>query len=252
MNALLRSLVTFLYPATCRQCGENLDPADGHYICKFCWQSAKFIDRPYCETCGHPLDSSAALPERVPSCRDCPETPRFRKARSVAYYDSALGEAVRLLKYQGKTVMAKPLADSMVKAMPAFFGMEDYDYIIPVPIHKKKRRDRGYNQMELIGRELSAATGIPLETESFVKIKNTRPQMSLSTKDRFTEVRGAFDVPDPSQIAGKRVLLIDDVATTFATANESARTLTRKGKVKYVDVFTLTRRVGDGESEETS
>lgn len=243
MNALLKSLIIFLYPAQCRYCGENLDPSDGHYICKSCWQQVELIKRPYCETCGYPLDPIVALPDRIPSCNECPPNPWFRKARAMADYDSAVGEAIRLLKYQGKIVMAKPLADLMIEAMPIFFGMEDYDYIVPVPIHKKKRRERGYNQVELVGKRLSRATGIPMETRSLIKIKDTRPQVSLSRTERKEEVRGAFDAPDTSRIAGKRILLIDDVFTTGATASESAKTLARKGKVKYVDVFTLTRQV---------
>ena len=160
---------------------------------------------------------------------------------------SVVGEAIRLLKYHGKTVMAKPLADLMIKAIPVFFGMEDYDYIVPVPIHKKKKRERGYNQMELIGRRLSSATGIPLETRSFIKVVNTRSQVNLSREERLGEVKDVFDIPDPSRIAGKRILLVDDVLTTGATVNESAKTLTKKGKVKCVDVFTLARQmVGPG------
>ena len=244
MNALLRSLITFLYPAQCRHCGENLDPADGHYICKPCWQEAGLIDRPYCEICGYSISQTVAMPERISSCIECPESPQFRKARSAAVHDSAVGEAVRLLKYQGKAVMAKPLADLMLNALPSFFGMEDYDCIVPVPIHKKKRRERGYNQMELIGKELSSAVGIPLETRSLIKIRHTESQRRMPTsKDRATNVRGAFDVTDPSRVTGKKILLIDDVLTTGATANESAKTLARKGKARYVDVFTLTRRM---------
>jgi ComF family protein len=209
----------------------------------------EFINRPYCETCGCPLDPLAALPDRIPSCDGCPENPWFRKARSVTIYYldpaaqtvSVVGRAIRLLKYQGKTVMAKPLADLMSKAIPVFFGMEDYDYIVPVPIHKKKRRERGYNQMELIGQRLSSATGIPLETHSFIKVVNTRSQVNLTREERLVEVKDAFDVPDPSRIAGKRILLIDDVLTTGATMNESAKTLMKKGRVKCVDVFTLAR-----------
>ena len=155
-----------------------------------------------------------------------------------------MGEAIRLLKYHGKTVMAKPLAELMTKAMRMFFGMEDYDYIVPVPSHKKEKRERGYNQVELIGRRLSRATGIPMETRSFIKSKHTESQVSQpSAKDRLENVRGVFDVPDPSRIAGKKILLIDDVITSGATVNESAKTLARKGKVKYVDIFTLVRRV---------
>lgn len=242
MNALTKSLIMFLYPAQCRHCGENLDPSDGHYICKTCWQEVEFINRPYCETCGYPWDQ-IALSGRIPSCSNCPKSSQFRKARSVAQYDSAVGEAIRLLKYHGKTVMAKPLADLMFKAMPMFFGMEDYDYIIPVPSHKKRKRKRGYNPVELIGRRLSSVTGIPIETRSFIKIRNTRSQVDLSLKERLEEVKDAFDVPDPSRIAEKKILLIDDVITSGSTVNESAKTLARKGEVKYVDVFALVRQV---------
>jgi ComF family protein len=245
MNALLRSLVMFLYPAQCRHCGENLDPADGHYICKTCWREIKLIKKPYCETCGYPLSSLAALPELIPTCDRCPDNPSFRKARSVAEYDSAAGEAVRLLKYSGKTIMAKPVANLMIKAMPVFFGMEDYDYIVPVPLHKKRKQKRGYNQAELIGEELSKATGIPIETHSLVRTFNTPPQVNLPYKDRQANVKGHFDVIDSSGIAGKRILLVDDVLTTGATVNESANILLRKGKASYVDVFTLLRVISE-------
>ena len=159
----------------------------------------------------------------------------------MGVYNSAVGEAFRLLKYDGKTVMAKPLVDLMIEAMPTFFGMEDYDCIIPIPIHKKRRRKRGFNQMELIGRGLSRAMGIPIEERILIKTINTPPQVGLSYKERLRNVKGHFDVPDPSGIIGKRLLLIDDVLTTGATVNESSRVLLRKGKAKYVDVFTLVR-----------
>ena len=244
MNPLLKSLIMFLYPSQCRYCGENLDPSDGHYICKSCWDKVGLIKRPYCETCGHPLDPLDALPDRIASCRYCPDRAWFRKARSIAVYDSAVGEAIRLLKYSGKIIMAKRLADMMVEAMSAFFGMESYDYIIPVPIHKKKRRERGYNQMELIGSRLSQTIGIPMETRSFIKAVNAPSQTSrVSHIDRLENVRGTFGVRDLSLIADKRILLIDDVLTTGATVNESARTLAREGKVKCVDALTLSRRV---------
>ena len=243
MNALLKSLIMLLYPAQCRHCGESLNPADGYYICKTCWQEIELIRRPYCETCGRPLDPHAALPEVIPSCDDCPENLSFRKARSVAVYESAVGTAFRLLKYHGKTVMAGALADLMIEAMPMFFGMEDYDYIIPVPLHRKRRRKRGYNQVELMGERLSRAANIPMETHSLVKTVNTPPQVGLSYEERRRNVRGHFDVVSPPDLTGKRILLIDDVFTTGATVGESARVLLRKGKAEYVDAFTLLRVV---------
>jgi len=245
MNALLKSAIMFLYPAQCRHCGESLDPSDGHYICKSCWQEVKFIEKPYCETCGRPLDPRAALPDVIPSCNRCPENALLRKARSAAVYNSPAGTAIQLLKYQGKSVMAEPLADLMVQAMPMFFGMEDYDCIVPVPLHKKRRRKRGYNQVELIGEVLSSRTGIPMKTHCLIKTVNTPPQVGLSYQERQRNVRGYFDVVNPADLSGKRILLIDDVLTTGATVTESARMLMRKGRAKYVDVFTLLRVVMD-------
>ena len=241
VNAVLKSLIIFLYPTQCRYCKENLDPADGHYICKSCWQTVEFIARPYCETCGYPMSPVVALPEKIASCDQCPDSARFRKVRSVTDYDTVVGAALRLLKYSGKTVMAKPLADLMIKAMPMLFGMEDYDYIVPVPLHRKRRRERGYNQVELIGRRLSSATNIPMRTRSLIKTVHTPPQVGLSYEERQRNVKGHFDLSDPLEHDGKRILLIDDVLTTGATANESSRILLQKGKAKYVDVFTLLR-----------
>jgi len=241
VNAVWKSLITFLYPTQCRSCGENLDPADGHYICESCWETVEFIERPYCETCGYPLSPVMDLPDRIASCNHCPEGAKFRKARSVTGYDSVAGAAFRLLKYSGKTVMAEPLAKRMIEAMPTLFGMEDYDYIVPVPLHKKRRRERGYNQVELVGRYLSSATNIPMKVRSLVKVVHTPPQVGLSYDERQRNVKGHFDLTDPAEHAGKRILLIDDVLTTGATANESTRILLQKGKAKYVDVFTLLR-----------
>jgi len=147
------------------------------------------------------------------------------------------------LKYSGKEIMAKPLSELMFSSMQRLLPGEDYDLIVPVPLHKKRKRKRGYNQMDLIGRRLSQLTGIPIETDSLVKIKDNEPQVGLSDNKRLENVKGVYDVKEPSLISGKRVLLIDDVMTTGATINECAKILMRQGKVKYVDVFTLTRRL---------
>ncbi|MGB9596883.1 MAG: ComF family protein, partial [Candidatus Poribacteria bacterium] len=153
------------------------------------------------------------------------------------------GEAIRLLKDDGKTVMADKLADIMVDGMNKLLNPKDYDYIIPVPLHKKKMRKRGYNQMELIGRKVSKKTGIPLETKSLIKIKDTPPQRGLSGKERTQNVNGSFSVINPVNIEGKRILLIDDVMATGSTINECAKVLIKEGKADSVDVITLTRAI---------
>ncbi len=156
---------------------------------------------------------------------------------------SALSNAIHLLKYSGKTIMAEPLAMIMIKHIHLLLNVKDYDVIIPLPIHKKKLRQRGYNQVELIGRRLSKAVGIPLDIESLVKTIETESQAHSSFMKRGINLKGAFDVSERSRIEGKRVLLIDDVMTSGASVNESAKALVTKGRVKYVDVLTLVRAV---------
>lgn len=244
MNALLKSLIWFLYPAQCRYCGENLDPADSHYICKSCWDQVKYIDMPYCEKCGHPLDPASALPEKVFFCANCPSEASFGKARAIAYYhNSAIGEAIRLLKDNGKTIMAGKLAEIMAKGVHDLLDVNDYDCVVPVPIHKKKLRKRGYNQMDLIGRKMSDKLGIPIDAQSLIKKEDTPPQRGLTRAERIENIKGSVSIIDSSKIAGKRVLLIDDVMTTGSTANECARVLLKEGKASNVDVLTLTRVV---------
>jgi ComF family protein len=128
--------------------------------------------------------------------------------------------------------------------MPIFFGMEDYDYIIPVPNHKKRDRNRGYNPLKLVVRRLSYAVNIPVETRILTKIVDNESQTrQKSVAERLKNVKGVFDISNPSGLIGKRILLVDDVFTSGATVNESSRMLIKKGKVRYVDVFTLARQV---------
>ncbi len=235
----------FIFPARCRWCGETFDPSQGYYICERCWNEKGSINRPYCEICGHPLNPEANLPDKIYLCKYCPEKINFRKARSIADYDSVVGEAIRLLKYHGKVVMAKRLAELMVDALPNLFLIEDYDLIIPVPIHKKRYIKRGYNQVEVIGRIFSQKVGIPLESQSLMKIKDTPSQTVIGISDRIDNVRGSFGVVDTTKLKGKRILLIDDIMTTGATVNECSKVLTNKGKTSYIDVFTIARRIMD-------
>jgi len=249
LNPLLENLINFVYPSSCRYCGENIYPSDGRYICQLCWHEVELIDKPYCDTCGQPLDPMAALPEIVSSCDKCEERQKdkgqwyFRKARSVAVYKSAVAKAFQLLKYYDKPVMADPLADLMVRSFPKLFDVGEYDYIALVPLHKWRRWKRGYNQVELLGRRLSEAIGIPMKPDLVVKMVNTPPQVGLSRRERQRNVQGHFDITDKSTVSDARILLIDDVFTTGSTISEVSRILLRKGKARYVDAFTLLRVV---------
>ncbi|MBD3183057.1 hypothetical protein GF312_12250 [Candidatus Poribacteria bacterium] len=249
MNPLLESLINFVYPSRCRYCGENIYPSDGHYICQLCWQEVEFIEKPFCDTCGQPLDPLAALPDVIPSCDKCAERQNdrgswyFRRARSAVVYKSVAARAFQLLKYYDKPVMAEPLANLMLRVFQKFFEATEYDYMTLVPLHKWRRWKRGYNQVELLGGRLSKTTGIPMKPDLVVKTANTPPQVGLSRRERQRNVQGHFDITDKSTVSDARILLIDDVFTTGSTVSEVSRILLRKGKAKYVDAFTLLRVV---------
>jgi len=137
-------------------------------------------------------------------------------------------ECIKLFKYRGNTALAKPLSDLMAAFIDRLIIDKTFDLIIPVPIHSNKRCQRGFNQSELLSRNISKAMGIPVARD-LVKTRNTRPQNVLNRNDRLSNLNDAFCVKDPRHIQKKTVLLIDDVITTCATVNECAKTLIDSG-----------------------
>jgi len=226
----------FLYPSQCRHCGETLDATE-KYICERCWSQVEVISGRYCQRCGHPLGNVSISP---PSCKWCLRGTQLRKVRAAAQSGPVLREALNLLKFQGKLVIANRLADIMIEGMARLLDVEDYDLIVPVPLHKRAKRKRSYNQVEIIGRRLSRATGIPMDAKALIKVKDIPRQSEAAF--RFLNVRGSFDVPDPSRVQGKGILLIDDIFISGSTVNEACKTLA-KARPKFVDVLTLARRV---------
>lgn len=156
--------------------------------------------------------------------------------------------AIHRFKYAGKIQLAEPLGRLMLNAYRRFWEPEKFDLILPVPLHAKKLRKRGFNQSYLLIRswktisiplavELSA---IPVSTDVLIKKKATIPQTGLGRQQRLINIRGAFRVQYPQKVDAKKVLLIDDVYTTGATVNECARMLLKAG-AEFVDVLTVAR-----------
>jgi len=174
------------------------------------------------------------------NCRWCLRNPpEFSKTRSIAYYDNAIREAIILFKR--KKIMAKHLAELVAEHAPALFDFSDYDYLVPVPLHKRRYRERGYNQAELLARSLEKLTQIPVLANNLTRIKYTEQQRKFkSRKEKRENVEGVFKVRHPEEIKDATILLIDDVLTTGATVSEIARTLLNAG-ANRVDVFTIAR-----------
>lgn len=160
-------------------------------------------------------------------------------ARELGVYEGNLLKAIHLFKYGGKINIAR-LLGRMLASYPLDFSI--YDLLIPVPLHIKRLKERGFNQAVLLSKEIKRAHSIPIEMFGLKRIRATRPQVLLKEKERMLNVKGAFAVKNPANIKGRKVLLIDDVFTTGATVNECAKVLKKAG-AERIDVLTLARVV---------
>ena len=160
---------------------------------------------------------------------------------ALGLYEGTIREAIHQLKYEGKAFLAKSLVGLLDKGYP-FIEYASYDLLVPVPLHRKRLRERGFNQALLLGRAFERRIGVSCTGFALKKTRWSEPQIHLSPKEREGNVKGSFAVVDPEEVRGKRVLLLDDVMTTGSTVNECARELLKAG-AEEVDVFTLARAV---------
>jgi len=243
VNRWIESLITFLFPARCRCCGGELGIWRIKYICPDCWAKIRPIRDPVCYICGYPLSLDPILRSTPmePLCRDCIQTrPSFTKARSAVLYQDAVETAIHLLKFEGKLVMARPLAQLLIEHAP-LDEFNDAQMVIPMPLSKKRLAERGFNQVEPLARAVAERMGLEYRDDILIKIRHTPPQSQFQGREkRKRNVIGAFQVKDESSISGLNLLLVDDVLTTGATASEAAKVLLEAGAAS-VYVLTLAR-----------
>jgi ComF family protein len=182
-------------------------------------------------------------------CGECMTLPkRFGMARSTGIMEQGLMNAIHCFKYRGKIQMARPLGAMLLLSFVSCWDTTCVDAIVPVPLHRRKLKTRGFNPSLLMVKSWQRLASklavnlpnIPLLGDVLVKIKWTEPQAGLARKKRIKNVKNSFAVGDPSRLEGKRILLVDDVYTTGATADECTKVLLRGGAIR-VDVLTLAR-----------
>ena len=227
LEAVGRFVLDLLFPLRCLGCGE-----EGEIICEMCRRRLLRISPPFCPKCGKPL-----LREGI--CGECYRERAFDGMRSALFFAGLIREAVHQFKYQGIKALADPLGDMLTEcflryAIPA-------DVVVPVPLHPKKLRERGYNQAGLLGRRMARNLGLPFDDRTLIKARETPPQVGLSREERLRNVKGAFACRDGA-LAGRRVVLVDDVITTGATAESCAEAL-RRGGASSVWIFSLAREI---------
>jgi ComF family protein len=196
-----------------------------------------------CEICGENLPG-ISRPSGIQICAVCVDTrPHFSKATAYGAYDGELRELIHLLKYE-QVIPAAGVLGVMLTAAIAKLGIDCSSMlVIPVPLHSSKRRQRGFNQSELIARaalKQVPISGAELSTNMLERRRDTVSQIGLTRPQRNENIRGAFRVMHPNTVAGRNVLLVDDVLTTGTTVSECARIL-RKAGAKQVWVATVAR-----------
>lgn len=241
--AALTELVNFLYPPRCAACAAPLDISAAFRVCGECLDRAERIPEPRCEICGAPLESSVSGETRCARC--IAHRPAFGRARALARYRSSaedepgtLPALLRRHKYGLDQAAGRALAEYIDGEFP--FIPSDYDVVVPIPLHRRRLWWRGFNQAALLAAEVAHRIGLPLDAASVVRSRFTPPQTARDHDDRRRNVARAFMVRRPTSIRGRRVLLVDDVMTTGATADECARVIVAAGAIS-VDVFTLAR-----------
>jgi ComF family protein len=181
------------------------------------------------------------LPAPNHLCDDCRRRYRpFDRCRSAGIYDAALREAIHRVKFEGERTLGRCLGRWLARSLSS--ETAEVDLIVPVPLHPRRMRERGYNQSELLSEALAVASGVPHSPRLLTKITPTRSQATLGRHDRRKNLRGTFAVSRGAAAAKMRILLVDDIYTTGCTVEECARVLRRAG-ARGVRVVTLARSV---------
>ncbi len=239
MEEIVKGLIDLIFPPHCAFCGTPLAEDHTAEICPGCLRNIRFISPPICPKCGLPFPMEMGEDHLCGQCLG--RQWHFGSARALGLYEGTIREAIHLLKYNGKSFLAKPLVGLLDRGYP-FIDYGSYDLLVPVPLHPKRLRERGFNQALMLGRAIGRREGVPCGVFLLKKIKWSSAQINLSPREREENVKGTFAVTDPGGVRGKRLLLIDDVMTTGSTVNECARELLKAGAGE-VDVFTLARAV---------
>ena len=233
LNALLRSIFSVLIPSDCRICRTPLTNISRLPVCEECLDEIQPVLAPQCIRCGDRLASAQLLmgDGRCVGCRD--HEPAFDRALSFAEYLGALRGLIHLLKYENVTPAAAPLGQKLAAVISELLAGRSVSVplLIPVPLHKDRRRTRGFNQAELIARAASKhfEGKVEIAPDVLVRHRETISQVGLSREERIENMRDAFRVVDRKPVAGCTVILIDDVMTTGTTLSECARVLKEAG-----------------------
>ncbi len=227
---LMRAVMDLLFPPMCENCGN----VPGLGLCDDCLAQTPVVEAPCCAHCGIPFDPASARPPQLCSlCRADP--PHFDAARAYGLHTGPLRTAIVAYKFKGRTSLAEYLAGLLLRRVqleeqaewPVPYAVADA--VIPLPLHPSRRRWRGFDQAGLLAARLGEMMQVPVGDGWLCRNRETAPQIGLTPTERIDNVRGAFRVAARERVAGKRLILVDDVLTTGATARDASRALKSAG-----------------------
>jgi ComF family protein len=235
---LLKVFFDLLFPPLCHSCRELLGDDRGVHICDLCLETVERLSAPLCNCCGRPFPDFGGNDHLCGRC--LAEPPSFEAARGALLFSGTTRELIHRFKYSGKAMLRRPLALLTADCLDSFAAEFRADLIVPVPLHNRRLRQRGFNQAVLLGEILAERWRVALQRNNLRRIRWTEPQVNLTASARADNVKGAFALAAPAKIAGKRVMLVDDVYTTGSTVRECAGVL-MKGGAAAVAVITVAR-----------
>lgn len=231
-----RHVLDAVFPPQCPVCAAIVQ--EHAQLCPACWTQVRFIGAPHCACCGVPLEFDTGGEALCLQCLT--DRPAFDRARAVMLYDDFSRGLVLKFKHGDRLDPAPVFARWMVRAGRDL--LDGADIIAPVPLHWTRLLARRYNQSAILARHIARAGGPVCVPDLLARTRRTPSQGAMSRKERASNVRGAFSLSPRYQdaVKGRRIVLVDDVLTTGATAGHCARTL-RKAGAAGVDVLTLAR-----------
>lgn len=227
LPALLGSaLLDLVLPPRCHICRQRCSGNDPVHICDDCYRTLPFIAAPFCSVCGVPFQGTG---DSHPCGRCLTDPPPYLAARAALCHEGTCRDLIHAFKYAGHPHLRRPLGLLTARALAPFAEEWRADLLLPVPLHPARLRSRGFNQALLLAEPLSRHWRIPLQRQALRRIRQTAPQMECDRSERLRNLRGAFAVTAPDRVAGRRIILVDDVATTGSTLRECAHALNRAG-----------------------
>ncbi len=229
-------VLSLLYPDICPFCGTVLKKEEKGRICSRCAFRLPYIYEPCCKRCGKPV-----MKETQEFCWDCEHHHHYYdRGAAVWEHTPTVGKAIYQFKYHNRRIYSRFFAREMVISHGTYINQWNIDLIVPIPISKKRKKQRGYNQTELLAKEISKLTGISYDAKGLIRVKDTVAQKKLNVRQRRYNLLHAF-VWGKSNLCGKNILLIDDIYTTGSTIDGISKILLEKGHNK---VWFLTISIG--------